>query len=391
MRLPAGTLGQLAAHDLPGDHPPVGLVQVTRLDQPGHAISRRRSTRSATTPALVSSSNHGGPCTVVDGTRNPPANATTPASCPTPAARPWYDPSQMQGDTGLLTAVSNIREDAPAGLDTTTPNVARIYDYLLGGKDNFAADRAAAGPLLAVIPDVAAIAADNRAFLGRAVRYLTGQGIRQFLDLGSGLPTRSNVHEVARQHAPGTRAVYVDYDPVVALHGKALRRPAATSPCSHADLAEPSSILEHPDLLRVLDLSLPVGLICASALHFVPDEADPWGIIARYRDRLCPGSYLAITHAPARVPGEDPDHDEENAAEVFRQTSAPLHMRTLAEIQRFFDGFELVPPGVVFMQDWHPDPGGSRRWPVPVIPGGSRPQAAGRPARLPLRLSWISK
>lgn len=125
----------------------------------------------------------------------------------------------------MLTAVSNIREDAPAGLDTTTPNVARIYDYLLGGKDNFAADRAAAGQLLAVIPDVAAIAADNRAFLGRAVRYLTGQGIRQFLDLGSGLPTRSNVHEVARQDAAGTRVVYVDYDPVVALHGKALLAP----------------------------------------------------------------------------------------------------------------------------------------------------------------------
>jgi S-adenosyl methyltransferase len=118
--------------------------------------------------------------------------------------------------------VSSIREDAPAGLDTTTPNVARMYDYLLGGKDNFAADRAAAEQLLAVIPDVAAIAADNRAFLGRAVRYLTSQGIRQFLDLGSGLPTRSNVHEVAQRDAPGTRVAYVDYDPVVALHGKAL-------------------------------------------------------------------------------------------------------------------------------------------------------------------------
>jgi S-adenosyl methyltransferase len=253
--------------------------------------------------------------------------------------------------------VAGIREDAPAGLDTTTPNVARIYDYLLGGKDNFAADRAAAKQLLTVIPDVAAIAADNRAFLGRAVRYLASQGVRQFLDLGSGLPTRSNVHEVARENAPGTRVVYADYDPVVALHGKALLAPGRDVAVLHADLAEPSSILEHPDLLRVLDLSRPVGVICASALHFVPDEADPWGVIAQYRDRLCSGSYLAITHAPARVPGEDPEHDEENAAEVFRQTSAPLHMRTLAEITRFFDGFELVAPGVVFMQDWRPDPG----------------------------------
>jgi hypothetical protein len=253
-------------------------------------------------------------------------------------------------------AVSTIREDAPAGLDTTVPNVARIYDYLLGGKDNFAADRAAAGQLLAVIPDVAAIAADNRAFLGRAVRYLTSKDIRQFLDLGSGLPTRSNVHEVAQQNAPDTRAVYVDYDPVVALHGKALLASGGDVVSLHADLTEPSSVLEHPDLLRVLDLTRPVGLICASSLHFVPDEADPWGVIAQYRDRLCSGSYLAITHAPSRVPGEDPEHDEDNAAKVFRHTSAPLHMRTLAEIQRFFDGFELVAPGVVFMNDWRPDP-----------------------------------
>jgi len=254
-------------------------------------------------------------------------------------------------------AVSSIREDAPAGLDTTIPNVARMYDYLLGGKDNFAADRAAAEQLLAAIPDVAAIAADNRAFLGRAVRYLTGKGIRQFLDLGSGLPTRSNVHEAARKNAPGTRVVYVDYDPVVAQHGKALLASADGVAALHADLTDPASILEHPDLLRVLDLSRPVGLICASSLHFVPDEADPWGIIAQYRDRLCSGSYLAITHAPSRVPGEDPEHDEENAANVFRQTSASLHMRTLAEIRRFFDGFELVAPGVVFMQEWRPDPG----------------------------------
>jgi hypothetical protein len=249
-----------------------------------------------------------------------------------------------------------VGEDAPAGLDTTIPNVARMYDYLLGGKDNFAADRAAAEQLLAVIPDVAAIAADNRAFLGRAIHYLTSQGIRQFLDLGSGLPTRSNVHEVAQQNAPGSRVVYVDYDPVVALHGTALLAPGRDVAVLHADLTQPSAVLQHPDLLRVLDLSRPVGLICASVLHFVPDEADPWGIVAQYRDRLCSGSYLAITHAPTRVPGEDPEHDEENAAKVFRQTSAPLHMRPLPEIQRFFDGFELVAPGVVFMQDWRPDP-----------------------------------
>jgi hypothetical protein len=175
-------------------------------------------------------------------------------------------------------------------------------------------------------------------------------------------------------------------DPVVAVHGRALLASGGDVAVLHADLTEPSSILEHPGLLRVLDLSQPVGLICASSLHFVADEADPWGIVARYRDRLCSGSYLAMTHAPARVPGEDPEHDEGNAAEVFRQTSAPLHMRTLAQIRRFFDGFELVAPGVVFMQDWRPDPGGSRVWPVPVIPRGGRPQAVVRLPDLPLRL-----
>jgi S-adenosyl methyltransferase len=278
------------------------------------------------------------------------------------AARLWPDAPRVpvtirRRCRGILMVVSNIREDAPAGLDTTIPNVARMYDYLLGGKDNFAADRVAAEQLLAVIPDVAAIAADNRAFLGRAVRYLTSQGVRQFLDLGSGLPTRSNVHEVAQRDAPDTRVVYVDYDPVVALHGKALLATSGDVVSLHADLTDPSSILEHPDLRQVLDLSQPVGLICLSTLHFVPDEADPWGVIAQYRDRLSSGSYLTITHAPARVPGEDPEDDEENAAQVFRQTSAALHMRTLAEIQRLFDGFELVTPGVVFMQDWRPDPG----------------------------------
>jgi len=253
--------------------------------------------------------------------------------------------------------VSQIKEKLPEGLDTTIPNVARIYDYLLGGKDNFAADRAAAERLLTVIPDVAAIAADNRAFLGRAVRYLTSMGIRQFLDLGSGLPTRSNVHEVAQEQVLGSRVVYVDYDSVVALHGKALLASGGSVAVLHADLTEPSVILEHPDLLHVLDLSRPVGVIFASALHFVPDEADPWDIVAQYRDRLCSGSYIAITHAPARVPGEDPEHDEENAASFFCQTSAPLYMRPLAEIERFFDGFDVVEPGVVFMQDWRPDPG----------------------------------
>jgi O-methyltransferase involved in polyketide biosynthesis len=249
-----------------------------------------------------------------------------------------------------------MTEQAPRGVDTATPNVARIYDYLLGGKDNFAADRAAADHLVVAVPDIAAIAQDQRAFIARAVRFLAAeQGITQFLDLGSGLPTRSNVHQVAQAVAPEAHVVYVDHDPVVALHGQALLATGDTVAMVHADLTKPDLVLSHPDVLRVLDLTRPVALISTGTLYFVSDQENPHAVIAEYRDRVAPGSCLAISHAPAAEPEDDPEAWDE-ASEVYRQASSQIHFRSLAEIQRFFDGFEMIEPGLVWMAAWRPDP-----------------------------------
>jgi O-methyltransferase involved in polyketide biosynthesis len=261
----------------------------------------------------------------------------------------------MRDDVGMA-------EQASRGIDTTIPNVARIYDYLLGGKDNFAADRAAAKQFLTVIPDIAAIAADNRAFLARAVRYLAAEaGIRQFLDLGGGLPTRSNVHEIAQQVAPDARVVYVDYDPVVVLHGKALLANGRNVAMAQADLTEPATVLDHPEVRRVLDLGQPLALICTATLYFVSDDAQPHAVIAEYRDQIAAGSYLAISHATSSVAegisAEDAAEAVGEVSDVYRQASAQLHLRTREEIRRFFDGFELAEPGVVWMSEWRPVPG----------------------------------
>jgi len=241
------------------------------------------------------------------------------------------------------------------GIDTTTPNVARIYDYLLGGKDNFAADREAARQLIEAIPDVAAIARDNRSFLGRVVRYLaTRGGIRQFLDLGGGLPTQANVDELAQGVAPGARVVYVDNDPVVASHGRALLASGGQVGMVFGDLRDPAGILRHPDVLALLDLAQPVAVLCTSTLHFIADEAEPHAIIAEYRDRMAPGSYLAISHGTLE---EDPGGEGGKAETVYRQASSQLHVRPLPEVRRFFDGLELVEPGLTWITEWRPEPG----------------------------------
>jgi hypothetical protein len=247
------------------------------------------------------------------------------------------------------------RGRAARGIDTITPNVARIYDYLLGGKDNFAADREAAQQLIAAIPDVAAIARDNRSFLGRAVRYLAGPaGIRQFLDLGSGLPTQANVHELAQGVAPAVRVAYVDNDPVVASHGRALLASRDRVAMALADLRDPASIWQHPDVADLLDWTEPIAVLCTSTLHFVPEEDEPLKIIAEYRDRMAPGSYLAITHGTME---EDPAGERDKAAGVYRQASSQLHVRPLADVRRFFDGLELVEPGLAWITEWRPEPG----------------------------------
>jgi len=242
------------------------------------------------------------------------------------------------------------------GIDTSKPNVARIYDYLLGGKDNFAVDRAAAQQLLAARSNIPGIVRDNRSFIGRAVGYLAGEaGIRQFVDLGGGLPTQLNVHEMVQRIAPDAGVVYVDNDPVVFVHGQALlaRGDGVAMVC--ADLRAPAEVLQHPEVGRLLDLAQPVAIVCTSVLHFIPDEDDPHQIVAGYRDRMAPGSYLVVSHGttPAK---EDPTSVADSVTSVYRQASAQLHLRPLPEITRFFDGFDLVDPGVVWMNEWRPDP-----------------------------------
>jgi SAM-dependent methyltransferase len=244
---------------------------------------------------------------------------------------------------------------APGGIDITRPNVARIYDYLLGGKDNFAADREAARRLIEAIPDAAAIARDNRSFLGRVVRYLATQGgVRQFLDLGSGLPTQANVHELAEGVARGARVVYVDNDPVVASHGRALLTSGGQVAMVHADLREPAAILRHPDVAGLLDLAQPVAVLCTCTLHFIPDADEPHRIIAGYRDRLAAGSYLAISHGTLEA---DPEGEGARAEEVYSEASAQLRVRPVPEVLRLFEGFELVEPGLAWITEWRPEPG----------------------------------
>ncbi len=247
----------------------------------------------------------------------------------------------------------------PAGLDTSTPNPARIYDALLGGKDNFPADRTAAHAILNVAPQARRGARENRAFLQRAVRYLAAEeaGIRQFLDIGTGLPTQGNVHQVAQAVAPDARVAYVDHDPVVHVHANALLADNTTTVAVLADLRDPEAILRHPEVRRLLDFARPVAVLLVAVLHFLRDEEDPAGIVARLRDAMAPGSYLVVSHATADF------HPQAGAkvTEVYQRASAPLVLRSHSETGRFFGGFDLVAPGLVEPASWHPDD--------PVSPG----------------------
>ena len=240
---------------------------------------------------------------------------------------------------------------APAGVDVSRPNGARIYDYMLGGKDNYPADRAAADEMIAANPAAPRTARANRAFLGRAVRFLAEEvGIRQFLDVGTGLPTQQNVHEVAQAIAPDARVVYVDYDPVVVAHGRALLANADTVTVVDADLRQPQAIVTHPDTRKLISFDEPVAVLLVAILHFISDEEDPFAIVSQLREAMAPGSYLVISHTVSESPAEVMAAAERG----FRQSGAPLTPRTRAEVLRFFDGFELVEPGLVEVQRWRP-------------------------------------
>jgi SAM-dependent methyltransferase len=241
-----------------------------------------------------------------------------------------------------------------AGDETERPNVARMYDYFLGGSHNFAADRDAAAAVLAAVPAVRSLARQNRAFLRRAVQHLVHQGIRQFLDLGSGIPTVGNVHEIAQRAAPRTRVVYVDIEPVAVNHSRALLAGNPDAAVAQLDLREPERVLASPEVRELLDLDRPVGLLAVAVLHFIPDGDDPWGVLAAYRDALAPGSHLVISHG-SQSQERMADSGARTVGRVYGSTGTPGMSRTYEEIRALFDGWELVEPGLVRMPAWRPD------------------------------------
>jgi len=245
-------------------------------------------------------------------------------------------------------------EDWTAEINTNVAHPARIYDYFLGGKDNFPADRETAELALAATPMVRAMARENRAFLQRAVRFLAGEaGIRQFLDIGTGLPTQGNVHEIAQRIAPDARVVYVDNDPIVLAHSRALLDGDNTT-VIQADLRDPSTILGHPGLHKVIDLDQPVALLLVAILHFIQDDSDPAGIVTQLRDAMTAGSYLTVSHGTVDV-DDAATAVADRVLRAYQRSTAPVTLRSRQQIARYFDGFELVAPGLVQVQDWRPD------------------------------------
>jgi hypothetical protein len=246
-------------------------------------------------------------------------------------------------------------QGTPPEIDVTRPHPARMYDYFLGGKDNFAADRATATQVLESWGSVRTGVRENRAFLGRAVRYLAGEaGISQFLDLGTGLPSANNVHEVAQASNPEARVVYADNDPIVLAHARALLAsgPRGVTAYLDADIRDPEAILAHPVVRDSLDFGLPIALMLVAVLHFLPDEDDPGGIVRTLTDALPPGSYLVASHATA-------EHNPEGlsgAGRAYSRGGLRGAIRTSEEFGDLaFSGLELVDPGVVLVSEWRPE------------------------------------
>jgi hypothetical protein len=247
---------------------------------------------------------------------------------------------------------------APPGIDLDRPSVARVYDFFLGGYHNFAADRAVAEQYLQILPEIRPGVQANRAFLQRAVRYCLAAGVSQFLDIGSGIPTVGSVHEIAGQLDPDARVVYVDVDPVAVTHSQAILTGSDRATVILADLREPERILGDAALRGLLDLSQPVAVLMVAVLHFVPDADDPIGLIDRYRQVMASGSHLVISHA-----SDDAELGGRTGAvgELYRRSVANVIFRERHEVEAMFSGFKLVDPGVVGLDDWHPEPADRRQ------------------------------
>jgi hypothetical protein len=242
--------------------------------------------------------------------------------------------------------------DVPLGIDMTVPNAARMYDYYLGGENNFPADREAAEHVLRVAPWIRATALENRAFLRRVVGFLAGEaGIRQFVDIGTGLPTQGNVHELARQMAPDARVAYVDNDPVVLGQSRALLAGAGNAATIRADLRRPQEIIGHPGLAGFIDWAQPLALLLVAVLHFVQDHENPLAIIGQFRNQMAPGSYLVISH----VHHEQDREVTRQVAGIYAKASVPLVFRDREQVSGLLAGFDLVDPGVVPLPEWRPE------------------------------------
>ncbi|GAA3444642.1 SAM-dependent methyltransferase [Planomonospora venezuelensis] len=244
-------------------------------------------------------------------------------------------------------------EQAPAGIDPSIPSVARMYDYYLGGKDNFASDREAAEKIIELAPYTRALTRANRDFLSRAITELAGRGVRQFLDIGSGLPTRENVHQVAHRTIPDARVVYVDNDPIVLAHGRALLADNPHTTVVQADMREPKALLDHPEIRANIDFDRPVGILLLAMLHFIPDDTDASAIVAAVREVMVPGSYLVISHGHV---GTLTAESYAKATDVYRSTSAGSAVpRTPAHLAAYTEGLEVLDPGIVPVQAWRPE------------------------------------
>jgi hypothetical protein len=231
--------------------------------------------------------------------------------------------------------------EVPVGVDTSVPTPARIYDYMLRGHSYFDVDKYASEQILTAAPEIRDAAFSNRGFHQRAATWIARQDIRQFIDIGSGLPTVGNTHEVVHQVIPAAHVIYVDNDPMVELHSRALIDAGGTISVICADLREPDSILDHPDLLKLIDFSQPVGLLMTGVMMFVSDPSDPWALVSRYLNALAPGSYLSLSHL---TDDYKPPLAAEGFRAVFDTATEHMYFRSKAKVARFFDGLELVSP-----------------------------------------------
>ncbi|MCA2216062.1 SAM-dependent methyltransferase [Jidongwangia harbinensis] len=266
--------------------------------------------------------------------------------------------------------MSALGDDTTAKLDTGVPHSARLWNYWLGGKDNFAVDRAVADQILAMVPEMVASARADRAFLGRVVRYLAGEvGIRQFLDVGTGIPTANNTHEVAQQIAPSSRVVYVDNDPLVLVHARALlsSHPEGRTDYLDADLREPAAVIE--GARRTLNFDQPVALTLLGVLNFVPDDDDAADLVVQLVGSLPPGSYLAISHPTTEINGET----MVEALRLWNEgPAARMVLRSAEQVKSLFGALEMVEPGVVSCSQWRPEEGAEHAEPVPHFGGVGR-------------------